>query len=368
MDSLNRNVFKSYTHADLDAYYGNDLNKAVQKADAPMLTGTAGMFNAIHGRKAFSQLNELAMTYGVLPKVSWNTSGWRVRTVRGVTLGSGGVADGATIGDAVKSTIIEVFTTPKMSETVFAQGTVFKLLNGDDKYAFEAEAELKSDDHLKDINKQLLTDWNTPAAANFESIDRVCSSNSEANDATIGGTPANANMYNSVYDRASATTFDAYVDHNSGTDRAVSIDIIRDAIRQVYSNSGKKITVLITGSDQYTNIVNLFESNNRYGYMSNVSGNINGIKTETGQDVGLRVAMFDGIPIIEDNDVKTDTGSRIYGINTDTTFLAMARPTKLTTVDEEGILRAHQDKAMFTTIGELICVQPSANFKIRDLN
>ena len=122
-DLLNKNVFKSYTLADLDQFYGEDLNKVVQKADAPMLTSTTGMFNAIHGRMAFSQLNEQAVTFGALPKMAWTKSGWRVRTVRGVTLGSGGVADGSTIGDAVKSTIVEVFTTPKISETVFAQGS-----------------------------------------------------------------------------------------------------------------------------------------------------------------------------------------------------------------------------------------------------
>ena len=367
--SYNKEVFKSYTHADLDSFYGAEaLDKAIQKADDPMLTGTSGMFNAIHGRTAFSQLNEQAQTWNVLPKVAWTKSGWRIRTARGVTLGSGGVADGSAIGDAVKSTIVEVSTTPKISDTIFAEGTVFSLLNGDDKYAFEAEMELKGLDHIKDINTQLLKDVDTLAGSNFESIDRICSNNSEATDATISLDAGDADIYG--LDRDSVTTYDAYVDHNSASLRNVTIDMIRTGIRTIYQNSGKKPNVIITGSDQYTNIVNLFESNNRFGFMKDFSVSINGVSTEVGQGVGLTVATFDNIPMIEDNDVHTETsgGSRIYLLNTDTIFLGIARPTKLTMVDEESIGRAHQNKNFYTTIGELICTQFSANGKIRDLN
>jgi len=365
----NKDVFKTYTKEDLESFYGFDeLDKTIQKQDAPMLTGTSGMFNAIHGKTAFSQLNEQAMTWSVLPKQKWTKSGWRLRTVRGFTLGTGGVADGATIGDAIKSTIVEVSTIPKTSDTVFAEGMTFSLLNGDDKYAFESETALKAGDHVKDINVQLLKDVDTLASNNFESLDRVCSNNSEATDVTIGLDAGDADIYG--LDRDGVTTYDAYVDHNSTTLRDVTIDMIRTMMRTIYSDSGKKISVIITGSDQYTNIINLFESNNRFGYMDNFTTNVNGIATETGQDVGLRVASFDGVPIIEDNDVHQDTsgGSRIYGVNTDTTFLGILTPTKFTMVDEEAIGRAHQNKAFYTTRGELICTQFNANSKIRDLN
>lgn len=365
----NKDVFKNYTKEDLESFYGfNELDKTIQKDDAPMLATTSGMFNAIHGKTAFSQLNEQAMTWSILPKQQWTKSGWRLRTVRGFTLGTGGVADGAAIGDAIKSTIVEVSTIPKTSDTVFAEGMTFSLLNGDDKYFFESEVALKSLDHIKDINKQLLQDVDTLAVLNFESLDRVISSNSEATDATISLDAGDADIYG--LDRDSVTTYDAYVDHNSAVLRDVTVDIVRTAMRTVYSDSGKKITVIITGSDQYTNLVNLFESNNRFGFIENFTANVNGIATETGQDVGLRVASFDGVPIIEDNDVfqETSGGSRIYGVNTDSTFLGILTPTKFTLVDEEAIGRAHQNKAFYTTRGEIICTQFNTNFKIRDLN
>ena len=58
------------------SYSGSEL----LKADAPMLSTTAGTYQAIYGRKVWSQLNQEFNAFSILPKKPWDRSGWRVVT------------------------------------------------------------------------------------------------------------------------------------------------------------------------------------------------------------------------------------------------------------------------------------------------
>ena len=62
-------------------YYGYNRN-LIRKADAPVVTSTSGVFNAIFGAYAWAQLNLEANAFGILPKHVWDKSGWRVITAR----------------------------------------------------------------------------------------------------------------------------------------------------------------------------------------------------------------------------------------------------------------------------------------------
>lgn len=377
VDTMNRNKFKEFTKDYLDKFYGVDKLESGEfaKADSNILTTTAGYFNAIYGRSAFSQLNDQAVTLSMLPKKRWSNSGWRLRTARGFTFGNRGVAEGGAVGDAVSATIVEVFTSPKTMDLSIAPSRVFELLTGDDKYEIVSEMEYLMSDHLKDQNKALLRENSTLAGNNFESIDRVCSSAGEV--AAFTALSANdIDMYN--LDRDSAGVFDAYVDFSDdgtggSTLRNLTIDMMRSALTNIYDTSGKKSNFILTGTDQYQNIVNLFQSETRYGNLpeTRVSTGIDGIYNTSGQEVGLTVYSFDQVPIITDADVYKDTGggSRIYFLNTDSLFVSYLENPRVTVVDQlQQTMESYNRKINVHTIAELICSQFNANGKIRDLN
>lgn len=349
----------------MDNYYGV---VDIAKADAPVaFASDTGYFNPIHGRVAFSLFNNDAVFFNVLPKVGWTTSGFRVRTARGFTPGSGGVADAGAVPDTVKSTVVEVTTTLKQTVTAFEYGATSFERSGDDVYAFDEELINKGKDHLRDINAQLLKDANTLAGVNFESLDRIASNNSEASDGTIALGSNDADIYG--LDRDSVTTYDAYVDHNSGTDRNITVAILRSMIETVTENSGVRPNVILTGYDQRQNILALFESQVRY--MDTIKVGMNGVNTAEGYAMGAQIATVDGIPIFADSNVAKDTGSRVYCFNTEYLFLAIRTPTTITkSVSDLDMLNRGllTRKVMFRTSGELICTNFATVGKIRDLN
>ena len=75
---------------DMERYYygaGNAMGYSYSgsellKADAPMMSTTAGTYQAIYGRKVWSQLNQEFNAFSILPKRPWERSGWRVITER----------------------------------------------------------------------------------------------------------------------------------------------------------------------------------------------------------------------------------------------------------------------------------------------
>ena len=88
-------------------YYGQNRN-LIRKADAPVVTSTAGVFNAVFGAYAWAQLNLEANAFGILPKTPWDKSGWRAITAK-PTLNSnsgntalGGTAEGGNIAETAK--------------------------------------------------------------------------------------------------------------------------------------------------------------------------------------------------------------------------------------------------------------------------
>ena len=87
--------------------------KDVAKTDAPVLTSTSGVYNPVFGAQAFSQLNNEANAFGILPKYPWQKSGWRVITADAGTTAAGGVAESGAMPDSIKPTFVEVSTKPK---------------------------------------------------------------------------------------------------------------------------------------------------------------------------------------------------------------------------------------------------------------
>ena len=359
--------------------------KDVAKTDAPVLTSTSGVYNPVFGAQAFSQLNNEANAFGILPKYPWQKSGWRVITADAGTTAAGGVAESGAMPDSIKPTFVEVSTKPKQVVHTFQVSMIHDGLvkKGDDNIGdMEFLRGYFATLHAKRINEQLLADAATAQAGNnFESIDRVT-----ANYAMIAAFSITAN-YLDIYgvDRdAGASWADAVVSHASGTDRVLTMDLIRDTLSTL-ENNGARTNVLLTGNDTKYRIFGIADSQVRYhGVVQKdvlVQIGINGVQTAEGINAGVRVATVYGIPLFSSQAVQQDTISRIYLL--DTTIqegtgiprlgIAMLFPTLYF---ESGMSASDKNpfainytgsKGAYYTAGELICTFFKAQGSIRDL-
>lgn len=350
----------------VDAAYGpnsSELAASVMKADAPVISTTTGVYNRIYGKMTWELLNNVAKTFSVLPNVPLNNTGFRVITARATSLGSGGLAENAALPDSIKPTWDLGNISLKEVTHKFDMSNRQQLLDdgSDDTIGFDELREYMAREHVAHINKMLLADADTLAGNNVESLDRVCSSQSEESALLTAG---DANIYG--FDRSASTAYDAYVDHNSGTDRAFSDDLLRTAIDTIDENSGERPTVIITGFDTAGKIDNQSNIQTRYETMR-VTVGVNGIETAAGNDVGLRVASYDGIPIVRDKDVVKDTISRVYLLNTNYVEFATKLPTQY--FESQNFFEVDKlgKSGMYYTAGELVCRRFNAQGKIRDL-
>ena len=85
----------------------------ILKADAPLLSTTAGTYQAIYGRKVWSQLNQEFNAFSILPKKPWERSGWRIITSKPSFDVGGGLAENATLPETTKPDFLHVAAKPK---------------------------------------------------------------------------------------------------------------------------------------------------------------------------------------------------------------------------------------------------------------
>ena len=295
----------------LEKYYGPHT---VQKANAPVLTSTTGVYNAIFGAMAFSQLNNEANIFAMLPKKPWSHSGWRAITADAGSTAEGGVEENGTIPDTIKPTFYEVTTSPKQVAHSFDVSYVHEGLvqKGDDAIGdMEFLRGYFATLHAKRMNEMLAVDGNTLAGNNLESIDRVTISSAAAT--ALSWTAGDEDIYG--IDRSANAWSDAVVSHNSGTDRFLDDSLIRDTLSTIENNGGRT-NIMLTGNDTKFRIFGLYENQVRYPGVLNkdtsVTIGVNGVNTDEGLGVGMRVASVYGIPLFTSQAVQKDTISRIY--------------------------------------------------------
>lgn len=351
-----------------EAYYGpadSEVALAVTKIDAPVISTTTGVYNRVYGEAVWELLNNMAKSWGVLPKKPLMNTGFRVITARSSTLGTGGSAENADLPETVKPTWAPGAISLKEVVKTFDMSNRAQLLNdgNDDTIGFDQIKEYMAKEFANHVNKMLHGDVGTVAGDNIESIDRVCSNQSEESVLLDAG---DADIYG--FDRSGSTAYDAYVNHNSGTDRALTEAMMRTAIDTIEENSGESPNVIITGFDSARDIDALVNTQTRY-VNERVSIGVGdaGIQTAAGNDVGLRVAAFDAIPIIRDKDVSKDTKSRVYFLNTEYLWMGIKQPVQY--FESQNFFEAGKlgKEGMYYLAGELVCKRLNAQGKIRDL-
>lgn len=357
-----------------DYYYGRNAMMRVMKADEPYLSTTTGIYNPIYGQKVWSQLNQEKNLFACLPKKVWDSTGWRVITARADTPPVGGIAEDGAIPETGKPTYAQIYTKPKLVAHSFAASEIDSFLStvDDALNPMAAAREYFAIEHAEHINKMLLQNVTTLAGNNIDSIDRMISSYSEVNGcADVDADDADVFGLNRD---AGATWADAYVNHNSNTNRALSLDLIDTTLTNIRLNGGQP-DLIVTGYDTLQRLQALLQAQRRFGHADEkmIVPTYNGVKgvPAEGYEGGFVVATYQGIPIIPSKDVVDDGLSRMYFIDSRYMFLRIAKPTQYF---ETGVSTGNPfaidtfgDEGVYRTMAELVCVFFAAHGKLRDL-
>ena len=356
------------------AYSGTDL----LKADSPLVSSTAGTYNAIFGRKVWSQLNQEFNAFSILPKKPWEKSGWRVVTDKPSFTKGGGLPENGTLPETSKPTFEHVSTKPKTIAHTFDLSETAMFLADKDDGLGDARAVLKMEmakHHAEHINRMLLQDVDTVAGNDFESIDRALSSAFVETASSFVDNIADHNQYSITRSTGSTRQwYDANVDAGaSGAQRPLTLNILDGMFRQIWERGGQP-KVILTGYDTLEKIQALLQPQQRFTEMKRVVPGVNGVKGVPGVEAGFVVATYNGVPIIPSKDVDDENAgamSRMYFLDTDYMYFCTAKPTLyhesgIETGDPFGINRLGQ-MGLFHTMGDLWQLFYGAHGKVRDI-
>jgi len=376
-----RNYIRTVT--DMERYYygaGNAMGYSYSgsellKADAPMLSTTGGTYNAIYGRKVWSQMNQEFNAFSILPKRPWDRSGWRVLTDKpnGGAV-HGGVAENATLPDTVKPTFQHVAAKPKTVAHTFDMSETAIFLADKDDGMGDIRSVLKEEmgkHHAEMTNKMLLQDVSTAAGNNFESIDRVTTADSTAMTSGTHYDAGDEDIYS--IDRSATANSWSFAEGNADTssnNRVLSLDQLDDLFQKIWVRGGNP-KVILTKYDTLMRLQQLLQSQQRFMEEKRVTPTYNGVKGVPGMEAGFVVATYNGVPIIPSKDVAADGIGRMYFLDTDYMYFSTAIPTQyyesgIETGDPFAINRLGQE-GMYRTMGELWTTFFGGQGSIRDL-
>jgi len=385
-----RNYVRTIT--DMERYYygaGNAMGYSytgseLLKADSPMLSTTGGTYQAIYGRKVWSQLNQEFNAFSILPKKPWDRSGWRVITGRpnSGTL-HGGVAENATLPETVKPTFQHVAAKPKTIAHTFDMSETAIFLADKDDGMGDIRSVMKEEmgkHHAEMVNKMLCTDVDTPAGNNFESLDRVTAAYNDDADSKTGmhsdhdNLSANSDLDIYSISRSGNSWASAEMSNNMvsdvSTDRVLSLDLLDDMFQKLWVRGGNP-KVMLTGYDTLMRLQQLLQSQQRFMEEKRVTPTYNGVKGVPGVEAGFIVATYNGVPIIPTKNMLGDGISRVYFLDTDYLHFSTAIPTQyfesgIETGDPFAINRLGQE-GLYRTMGEIWTTFFGAHGSLRDL-
>jgi len=318
---------------DMMAYaYGPLGSPDYIRKDSEIDIDTTGARNIIYGAKLWWEVCVAANTFGCLPKKPYEKSGYRMVTAAGSTA-TAGLAENAAPPATAQPTVVEIGDRPRLAcagwemsvEMLYTQGK-------DDNATWEEYAKYEEQEFKNRLNVDLLADGNTTKTYGLESLDIIIASSLEVDDSLYDANDVDVYAYgsSSSLDRDSITTYDAYVSHNAGTDRNVSLSIVDSLFtntRPYWLNPASvENKVMVTGFDVAERLEQLIYSQVRYGAAPKVQFGVNGIQTLPGAEAGLDVCSYKGVPIIPDKNTPQDTVSRIYLIDMDHLWIAVAVP------------------------------------------
>ena len=208
--------------------------------------------------------------------------------------------------------------------------------------------------------------------AGMTSIDDIVAEDAAA----VGGQSSRVRAYDLTLGGRTAGAWNAgaSVSYNSGTGRALSLNLLDTAIQKIRENGGEPKLILL-GHDQYFNLERLLNTNQRYLGQEEYQVGVGSERTFPGTRTGLVLATYQGIPIIPDADVAKSVssadavlGSNVYVLDTDYLEIAIAQPTQYVENRDYFAANALVVRGLLYTMGEMRCKNIWTQAKIADLN
>lgn len=361
-----RGYFKTIAALE-DAYYGPEAGGYLRK-DEQVTTSITGVRNIIFGSKLWQNIVTTSNTFGILPKIPWEQSGFRAITVAGAT-GSLGVSEGGALPATTKPSLIEVSITPKDLALSVDISLLQRNLEGKDDTALFADVLTEQAAEFNNrLNRGLNNNVTNLASTNIESIDRAISSYQEVTD--CGDiTAGDADLYGVDRD-AAASWIDAYVVENNNTDRDLQLtylDTVFQNVRPYWQNyGGSENKVITTGYDTLARLQQLMTSKQIFQGYEKVKGSVNGISTVEGTATGFNAALYQNVPIVPDQNVVQDTISRINLIDLDYMAIGVLQPIVQTESKDHIALNKLADEVLFHAQMELVTRKFGCHGKVRD--
>lgn len=342
------------------------MTENVRKDDAPLTNADTGAFNAIYGGlQAVIQVTQNSKFLNALPQTVWPQSGFRVVSSQAFSSGLG-VADSSDRPATEESTYVEIGVSPKLIAKTFELGMIMTMQGEtDDAVQFALNKDVIESAFMNSWDADMLQDGNTLAGNNFESVDRYTASYTTASNLSW---TANDENWHGVERNATNAYWDAASYDNSGTDRYLTRSLVDTALYAVLpyftdpSDFGKLF--MATGHKTMPSFKSLEEAK-QILTVERTSFGPDGVQ-RGGQDTGLVMSGYMGVPIVLDFNVQTDTIQRIYGVNTEYAGIAMGRPLELI-VSDDPLKVGHNKLGEFFAIGEFWGTKPKSAFAIRDL-
>ena len=345
----------------------------IQKARDPFLTTDTGATNVVYGELVWNQLDMEANAFGLLPKAAWGESGIRFLAAHAAT--GGGIAEDADLPLTDHPEMALGYSNPATIVHTFDISLEQQLMDGtrDDnpRNSKQMLRDYTAAKHRSDINAYTLSEANVLSAENPETLDRMVNATAVV---TAGLIDAGDEDFENV-DRSDNAWADAYVDHNSGTDRDLTPELIRDLLRgtrrfQDIPNSQK---IFLTTEETFHRISAQYEGQNYFKQGEvNFQPTVNGIQAPYGgQDAGFMVSTLYGYPIIVSKDVQEDTIGRLYFLDLGHTRWDVLLPTQYfesgVSMGQPRIVNKINDHGTFVTMGQLRCTKFKAHGVVRDL-
>ena len=281
----------------------------VQKADNPLLTTTTGNLYRGLGVKLWININTEANLFAMFRKEPWGTgseggvSGWRVITGQSTVLGHM-TNETSNRPDSDSPSFAQIFDDPRTADkTLDSSLANIKEAGRNQAVAWTQYVQYMTMEYKWFLCEGLAKEIGDNGDDDFVPLDQIISNYDEfTNCATINAkADAASKFYNDTVDRSgSAGWYDAYVSHNSETERALTLHLVDGLITGTRKQSGVYGTggyVFLTGLETQKRMKQLTRGHNRIDKRSFSMNPKTGIRQVEGMGFGFELNRFDGIPI-----------------------------------------------------------------------
>jgi hypothetical protein len=190
----------------------------------------------------------------------------------------------------------------------------------------------------------------------------------------VAGEEANVDIYNLTTRTAAGYAAGAFVSLNAGVARALTLPLVDRCFQEIRQKGGEP-KLCICGLDQYDNLNQLLQSQQRFMDVTDYIVGAGDERTYPGTRGGFQLATYRGIPILPDPDMPksvdsagTLQGSDFMVLDTDYHEIGVMYPTQYVENRDYFAANALVLRGMFITMMEHRCLRPDTIARISDLS